>query len=68
VIGSDYNTDILRITKEAPLNSKFLNIYNGQYNNILDFVEMLKKQFKEYLANEKKPNEKINQYFKLSRA
>jgi serine/threonine protein kinase len=63
-----YDTDITTITFEAvnnPLNSKFLNIYNGQYKNTLDFVEMLKVQFKEYLANEKKPNEKINQYFKL---
>lgn len=65
----DYNTDIKRITNEAIntflLNRKFVSIYNGQYNNTLDFVNMLKVQFKEYLANEKKPNEKINQYFKL---
>ena len=69
VIGSDYNTDILRITKEAvntyPLNSKFVFIYNHVYKDTLDFVNMLKVQFKEYLADEKKPKKEINQYFKI---
>ena len=64
-----YDTDITSITYEAvntyPLNSKFVYIYNGQYNNTLDFVNMLKVQFKEYLADEEKPKKEINQYFKL---
>ena len=63
-----YDTDITNITYEAvktfPLNSKFVSIYNGQYNNTLDFVNALRAQFNEYLA-EKNPNEIINQSWLL---
>ena len=64
----DYNTDIIRITNEAinsySLNAKFLNVLNTEYKSTLDFVNTLRAQFKEYLA-EKKPNEIINQSWLL---